>query len=330
MMEEVNCYCSVVTCVELKNSKIEHIFKDFLEDIKLPFNILEFDRLESLPTEREKTIENRILERNPQSLAICLFLKEDSDLECTLKRLLKTSLWQLDHVIESSLTKRPQRIGRQELYSCSHDMPLMSVCSVHYGNEHVRFHINVKNFHAMKKFYEDITDRQAKECGTDFCFLTIYSEDGLDVQIGLKKNPAVFPIRSTSLRLKFRIQSVSPLFKYLASSRDSTNEANYILQDPDGNDVIIERSYAKSSNSRRESVEQVDENNNFELRILEKSPNSSVRKRIWSKHEYSEHGLFPEEAMFISDDVLMMKYEGNDDECKSIGNRGDKDHITYV
>jgi hypothetical protein len=326
MMEETHCYCSVVAYIERKN-RTEQIFKDLLEDIKLPFNLFEYDRL---ATEDVNTLENSVLERNPQFLAICLFLKEDSKLECTLKRHLETSPWQLDHVIESSLTKRPRKIARQVFYSCSNDIPLVSVSSVHYGNEHVRFHINAKNFYAMKKFYEDITERKAKDCGPDFCFLTVYSEDGLDVQIGLKKNPAVSPVRTTSFRLKFRIQSVSPLFKYLASSRDSTNEANYILPDPDGNDVIIERSYVKSDNSSHcESVYQVDENNNFELRILEKDLNSSLRKHLWSKSEYSEHGLFPHEAMSIGDDVPT-KREENENERKDIVNHGYKNHMTFV
>ena len=321
LMEETRCYSSIVSCTEHENSKAAAIFKDFLEGLKLPFSVLEYDRS---ATDNCKTSENNFLERNPQSFAICLFLKEDSAFE--YKRHLETSPWQLDHIIESSSTERPQKIAWQEFYSCSNDMPLMSVSSVHYGNEHVRFHINVKNFYAMKKFYEDITDCKAKDCGPDFCFLTVLSEDGLDVQIGLKKNTAVLPIRSTSFRLKFRIHSVSSVFKYLATSCNSTNEAHYTLPDPDGNEVIVERSYTKTPLSHCESPDQVDENNNFQLRISE---NSCIRKHTWHKYEYCEHGLFPEEAMSVGDEVPR-KHDDDESEFRNIVNHENRDYITYV
>ena len=321
LMEETHCYCSIVSCIKNENSKPSLIFKEFLEDLKLPFDVLEYDR--SL-IDNCTTSETGVIERNPQSLAICLFLKEDSALEC--KRHLEASPWQLDHIIKSSLTKRPQKIAWQEFYSCSNDMPLISISGVHYGNEHVRFHINTKSFYAMKKFYEDITDRKAKDCGPDFCFLTVYSEDGLDVQIGLKKNTAVLPIRSTSFRLKFRIHSVSPVFKYLATSCDSTSEAHYILPDPDGNDVIVERSYTKIPRGHCNSSAQIEENNNFEFSIFD---NTCIRKHTWSKYEYSEHGLFPQEAMSVCDEGAT-QLEENENEFENIVNNEKKDHITFV
>lgn len=317
MMDETNCHCSVVVCIEHKCQEIEQLFNNFLEGIKLPFNVVEFDRLAT---------GNRVLQRNPKSHALCLFLREDTDLQSTIKRHFETSSWQFDHVIESSSsTKRPRKIGRQEFYSCSDDMPLISVSSVHYGNEHVRFHINVKNFYAMKKFYEGLTDRKAKDCGPDFCFLTIYSNEELDVQIGLKRNPAVLPIRSTSFRLKFKIQSVSPVFKYLATSFGSTSNVSYVLRDPDGNDVIVERSYAKGVDSHHEFASKADENNNFELKVLECSVNSGARKHAWRKHE---HALFPEDASSLSDGSISNHEEretGSEDFVNKKNN-----HITFV
>lgn len=334
-MEETKCYCSVVVSIEHINQcqELEQLLKDFLENTKHPSNILEFDHVDSLTTGSSEPFENAVgaLQRNSQSFAICLFLKEDTNNEFTLKRHFERLPWQLDHVIVSSLTKRPQKIFRQEFYSCSNDLPLMSVSSVHYGNEHIRFHMNVKNFNAMKKFYEGITDRKAKHCGPNFCFLTIFSDDGLDVQIALKKNPAVFPLRNTSFRLKFRIQSVSPLFKYLASSRYSTNEATYELQDPDGNDVIVERSYTKisgSHNQQFQSTVEVDKNNNFEG-ILEESLNSSGKKYVWSKYDFSEHGLFPQEAISIHDADGFTNNQ-NEAEIQNVANNGYKDYITFV
>ena len=289
MMDETNCHCSVVVCFEHECQETEQLFNNFLGVIKLPFNMLEFDRLAT---------SNKLLQRNPKSHALCLFLREDTDHQSTLKRYFETSSWQLDHVIKSSLTKRPQKIARQEFYSCSDNMPLISVSSVHYGNEHVRFHINVKNFYAMKKFYEGLTDRKAKDCGPDFCFLTIYSKEELDVQIGLKRNPSVLPMRSTSFRLKFKILSVSPMFKYLATAFGSTSNASYVLQDPDGNDVIVERSYVKSVDSNSEFASKADENNNVEFEVLESSLNSDGRKHMWSNYE---HALFPDEAVSLTD-----------------------------
>lgn len=323
MMDATNCHCSVVVCIVHECQEIEQLLNNLREDIKLPFNILEFDHLAS---------DDRLLQSNPRSHAVCLFLKEDTDLQSTLKRHFETSPWQLDHVIEGSLTKRPQKIARQEFYSCSDDMPLMSVSSVHYGNEHVRFHINVKNFYAMKKFYEGLTDRKAKDCGPDFCFLTIYSREEFDVQIGLKRNLAVLPMQSSSFRLKFKIQSVSPMFKYLATSFGSSSNACYVLKDPDGNDVIIERSYSRSVHTHQEFANEADENNNFELKILESSLNTGIKKQMWRKYEYSEHALFPEEVMPLSDS-LNSNHEEDEPGSQHFLNHNPKhkdEHITYV
>ncbi|XP_028417398.1 protein FAM124A-like [Dendronephthya gigantea] len=331
-MGETTCYCSIAVCIEQKNPEIEQLLQDYLKEIRLPFNILEFGNSGNFTTEPNEALKIRSLEENSaQSHAICFFLKEDTDLEFTLKSHLEGLPWELDHVIESSRIERPRTIARQEFYRCSYDMPLISVGSVHYGNEHVRFHINVKNFHAMKVFYESITDRKAKDCGPDFCFLTTYSEDGLDVQIGLKKNSTVLPLRSSLFRLKFKVQSASPLFEFLASAQHLSNQSNYILQDPDGNDVIIERSDSKVSNFHCELPNEVDENNNFESKILEESSNSNsrLRKHMWSKNEYSEHGLFPEEAM-SSVDGSLSKSEDSESECMVIVNHAYEEHITFV
>lgn len=327
-MEETSCYSSIAVGIEKENTEIGHLLKNYLKEIRLPFNILEFCHSGSVqkPHEAFKVLAS---EENPQSHAICFFVKEDTDLEFTLKSHLELSPWELDHVIESSRTERPQTIARQEFYRCSYYMPLMSVCNVHYGNEHVRFHINVKNFQEMKKFYEGITDRRAKDCGPDFCFLTTYSEDGLDVQIGLKKNSAVLPSPSSSFRLRFKIQSVSPLFKFLASPQHSSNQSNYILQDPDGNDVIIERSYSTVSNFMRKLPNKVDENNNFESQILKRSSNSNLRKHIWSKDNYSEHGLFPDEAMSTVNG-FPNRGDDSESECMVTVNHAYEEHITFV
>ena len=322
-MEEISCYCSIVACIKNKNFETKQLFKGFLAEIKLPFDIVEYDQMNSIkrcdPFETQEGPD-----QNPHSHGLCLFLEQNSDLESTLKSRLAASPWKLDHVIESSVTKQPRKIAKQEFYSCSNDMPLISVSSVHYGNEHLRFHINVKNFYAMKKFYEGITDRKAKDCGPGFCFLTIHSENGLDVQIGLKRNPVVFPTRSNSFRLKFRIQSISPLFKYLATSSDSINETSYVLRDPDGNDVIVERSYSKSSS------ETVDENNNSKQLFFEKCANTTFRRNVWSRCNYLDHGgKFSKQVMSVLDGFTQTQEE-DESESGALEENEYKDHITFV
>ena len=104
LTEGTRCYCSIVSCIERENSKAALIFQNVLEGLNLPFNVLEYDHS---ATDYCTTSENSVLERNPQSVAICLFLKEHSALEC--KRHLETSPWQLNHIIESSSTKQPQK-----------------------------------------------------------------------------------------------------------------------------------------------------------------------------------------------------------------------------
>lgn len=275
-MEEKICSCSIVVCIEESEiqSDMKPSFQAFLRDVNMPFGIIEF--VPAISSSHPEPFEEReTFRKNVQSLAVCLFLKEPSDYKSQheLKKQLLQSPWKLNHVFESPLHVRPRKIARQEFYSFSNDLPLWSVNTVHYGNEHVRIHINARNFSAMEEFYETLTDHKAMHCGSNFCFFTIYSENELDVQIGLKFCPAVAPSPSKTCRIKFRVQGHSPLFKYLESLVASREETDYVLEDPDGNEVIVERLCIAEP---EENVPQIHENTKAECDVMDSSTTSNM------------------------------------------------------
>lgn len=337
-MEGSSCSCSIVVYIEKqeKQINIKRAFQTFLRDVKMPFEIIQFVHPTNSPNNgKVESFEKQgILTRNPQALAVCLFLKEPSDCKSLkLKKQFLKSPWKLDHVFEIPRSTRPRKIARQEFYSFSNYLPLWSINTVHYGNEHLRYHIYVRNFRPMKRFYEALTDREARHCGPSFCFLTIYSENGLDVQIGLKICSEVAPTPSKIYRLKFRIQSESSLFKYLESVTDSGEQKSYVLEDPDGNEVIVERSYAaiaeSSSLPAEVNVEEADLECHELNNIVNRTDSREVDFEQWGNTSAAE--LQDEDYGSVGPDFGRCSHkEQNGSDYHETFDQQDDGHVTFV
>ncbi|KAK3745856.1 hypothetical protein QZH41_003359 [Actinostola sp. cb2023] len=232
---------------------LKSLFSPLLEGIDPTFQFINFEECEdfksSLATWDEATtslnetdFEDGCLEC--PALSVVLFLSETFGRlsAISVQKYLSSEPWKFHHRIELPKDVRPQITARQDFYQAFHGLPLWSVCPVHYGNEHLRFHIVVKNFSSMRSFYEKITGLKARDGSSGFCYIPIYTQSGLDIQLSLKCLPEVHPKPSGAARLRFKIPNIDTLLPYLVGCPlPMPNEkGSWLTNDPDGNVIILD------------------------------------------------------------------------------------------
>ena len=183
-----------------------------------------------------------------QAMSIVLFLYEEfGRLSATnIQKNFDFSPWEFHHRVELPAHAKPRITAGQDFYETFPDLPLWSVCPVHYGNEHLRFHLFVKNFTDMKLFYEILTGKKATCVSPGFCFFTVYSQSGFDVQLSLKYMPEILPQPSTSSRLRLKIKDINAVMDILCDRPIRKGDALWAVRDPDGNAILIEETEPSS------------------------------------------------------------------------------------
>lgn len=188
-----------------------------------------------------------------QAISIVLFLYEAFGRLSAIdvQKHLHFAPWNFHHRVELPKDVKPRITAHQDFYQTFPGLPLWSICPVHYGNEHLRFHIFARNFIEMRSFYEILTGKKPSGGSAGFCFFTLYSQSGFDVQLSLKHLPQIIPISSRSIRLKMKIKDINVILPHLTDSPVHREEALWIVKDPDGNELILEES--ESSPHRRKT-----------------------------------------------------------------------------
>lgn len=179
-----------------------------------------------------------------QSLSIVLFLREDAAGQLTAqaaKRYLKSTPWEFHHKIELANPRDLKPVACQEYYQLSPNLPLFSVCSVHYGCEQLRFNLFTRNFEDMKRFYSAVTGKEKEISRAGFCSFHLYSQPGLAFQLSLKFSPYLKPHLTDTAMLRFRVNDVQRLRENLVFPLMPTGESNtWLTRDPDDNIITIE------------------------------------------------------------------------------------------
>lgn len=182
------------------------------------------------------------------ALSIVLFLSEDfGRLSAkTLQKNFNFSPWEFHHRVELPKHAKPRVTAGQDFYATFPNLPLWSICPVHYGNEHLRFHIFVKDFMAMRLFYEIVTGKKATSGSSGFCFFTMYSQSGFDLQLSLKYMPQILPHPSNSVHLKFKVKDINAIMDAFSETPVRKGDELWVVKDPDGNSILIEETVATS------------------------------------------------------------------------------------
>ena len=176
-----------------------------------------------------------------QAISIVLFLYEAFGRlsAADIQKHFSFAPWKFHHRVELPRDVKPRVTAQQDFYQTFPGLPLWSICPVHCGNEHLRFHIFVRNFTEMRSFYEILTGKKATSGSPGFCFFTLYFQRGFDVQLSLKHLPQIFPEPSKSVRLQLKIKDINTILPHLAEPPIQKDEALWIARDPDGNELVL-------------------------------------------------------------------------------------------
>lgn len=177
-----------------------------------------------------------------QSLSVVLFLREETKYQLNArfaKDYLETPPWLFHHKIELASRSDMRSVARQDYYESFPDLPLWTVCSVHYGNEQLRFNIFVKDFKEMKKFYRVLTGTEPSACKPGFCTFDLYSQPGLDIKLSLKYSPSLQPYPPKQSVLKFSVPYILDIKERLNLILTSYGNDTWLTRDPDGNDIVL-------------------------------------------------------------------------------------------
>lgn len=179
-----------------------------------------------------------------QSLSIVLFLREEPKYQLNArfaKSYLESPPWDFHHKIELASRTDMRPVARQDYYESSPDLPLWTVCSVHFGNEQLRFNIFVKKFEEMKQFYSVLTGVDTSANKPGFCTFDLYSQPGLEIKISLKYSPCLRPRPSKLSALKFSVRDILYIKRRLGLMLTSNGVDTWLARDPDGNVIILSR-----------------------------------------------------------------------------------------
>lgn len=206
------------------------------------FNIFESDIQPRNDDKLSRTSEQCEVEsvRAP-SISVMLFLSENGAMSSKdVQKLFLLPPWAYHHKVELYNVRSPERTAAcQEFYEIADDMPLWSVCPVHYGNEHLRVLIYVRNFHQMVEFYRVITDSEMESSKPGFCIFQMCSQPGLDIQVALKYSKYIEPYPISTTRLSFKVKSVESIRTFTGCNLEPAEGNSFIATDPDGNKVQL-------------------------------------------------------------------------------------------
>lgn len=234
-------------------SQLKSLYSPLLQWIDPAFQLLQIHQQDKKPfnlchelDDPEKNVQETPNKDHlsTQSLSIVLFLHEDSKYQLNArfaKRHLESPPWEFHHKIELTSRTDMRPVARQDYYESSPDLPLWTVCSVHYGNEQLRFNIFVKNFETMKQFYSVLIGTETSANKPGFCTFDLYSQPGLEIKLSLKYSPCLRPRPSKVSTLKFHVGDILSVERKLRLTLTPNGDNTWLARDPDGNAIILSR-----------------------------------------------------------------------------------------
>lgn len=175
------------------------------------------------------------------ALSVMLFMRESGHM-CVkdIQKKLKRSPWQFHHRVELQNKNAPHRaVAQQEFFKLGEDLPLFAACPVLTDHEHVRVQLYVRNFDAMVDFYRIITDTEIETSKPEFCIFELYRQNGLAIQLSLKKCQYIYPVPVRSAYISFNVKSIHEVGLITNARIESVGANVYTTTDPDGNLVVL-------------------------------------------------------------------------------------------
>ena len=226
---------------------LKKLYSPLLEGMDPTFQFISIDETDDVDSSQEFWNTENVNNEDSsylqfQAISVALFLYEAFGRLSALdvQKNFQLAPWKFHHRIELPVEARPRVVAQQDFYQTLPGLPLWSICPVHYGNEHLRFHLLTRNFPEMRSFYEMLTAKKATCSSPGFCYIVLYCQSGFDIQLSFKYLPQICPKSSKAARLKFKIKDISLVVRHLVEPPILREEALWTTRDPDGNEVIIE------------------------------------------------------------------------------------------
>lgn len=211
---------------------------------------------------RKNEIQSRDMEQcevenvKAPSISVILFLSENGAMSSTeIQKLFLLPPWEYHHKVELYNVRSPERTAAcQEFYEIADDMPLWSVCPIHYGNEHLRVLIHVRDFQKMVEFYRIVTDSEMESSKPGFCIFQLHSSPGVDIQVALKYSKYIDPYPISTTYLAFKVKDVESIKSFTGCNLESLGDGSYVVTDPEGNKVHLYQTKLAETVSTKKSV----------------------------------------------------------------------------
>lgn len=175
------------------------------------------------------------------ALSIMLFMRETGFMCVTdIQEKLRRPPWQFHHRVELQNKNAPSKaVAQQEFFKLGADLPLFAACPVLTDNEHIRVQLYVRNFEAMMDFYRIITDTEIETSKPEFCIFELHSQNGLAIQLSLKRCQYIYPVPVRSAYISFNVKSIQEVKLITKVKIECVGGNVYTTHDPDGNLVVL-------------------------------------------------------------------------------------------
>nr|XP_057938646.1 protein FAM124A isoform X2 [Doryrhamphus excisus] len=179
------------------------------------------------------------------ALAVILFLQEGCGGGEELHRSLRRPPWRYHHSEEVSGGRRllPPAPSTQDFFTLAPGTPLWAVRQVHHGKEIVRFTLYCchDNYTDTVRLYKLLLQRRLAQKKQDFCFLVVYSNPDVEIQLSFKRLPrGQRPAALDSTVMEVRVRDVGALVPLLPNPCSPISDLRWQTEDYDGNKILLQ------------------------------------------------------------------------------------------
>ena len=192
-----------------------------------------------------------------QSLSVNFILREEliGNEVHNIRKLFHSKPWSFHHTFQTFDMERQKVVSKQPYYELSEEYPLMSPSVCHKGSSVLRYNIFVKeDFETMKQFYADLLRLQPMYEEANFCYFTIYSKNGAEIQLSLKHSKQLNIVPTERSFLKIQLDNVYESVHEVGAKISEifcSDCAVLVTHDPEGNPILVTgKSRAGSSSSQ--------------------------------------------------------------------------------
>nr|XP_061799485.1 protein FAM124A-like [Nerophis lumbriciformis] len=174
------------------------------------------------------------------ALAVILFLQEGGGGSEELGR----PPWRYHHSEEVSGTQRSEAtVSTQDFFTLGSGTPVWAVRRVRYGKGTLRLTVYCchDNYAHTVRLYKLLLGRRLAHKKHDFCFLVVYSNPRLEVQMAFRRLPrGRRPAPLDSAVVEVRVRDVGALVPLLPNVCRPISDIRWQTQDYDGNKILLQ------------------------------------------------------------------------------------------